>query len=698
MEKENRDASRDGQDTADLDYGRLEGPGHGECLLDVFTPQALIDRFGTHEDCTKEIVELVRTVQVQQGKMKKLCKVFCSVSNCSVDAIVELTRDRNRMLRYVSTYLVLTKVKQWIEDGRGFEVVETMYDEVFLVRFRDVDPRIRTICIEFMCEWVISVPKIFNTPCYLKYVGWSLSDKNDMVRKRGVESSIRIIERGVDVSTFIARFRNRIIELALYDRNQGVREEGRRLCMVSYLNGLMDKRDVYEVLRATREKDRRGLLGRVVSRILDGDLPGSSVCGLAGNHEGLHELFLNTSLFICSCIPHEDGDVTMFMRFIRDFLREKSSCCESRSLCYIRILRAFSGSIEDIGMCCEILEMVRDNRDNVVGMLLCIDGTGREVFSSRPDATNRLLGILRELAMLFRCEEVVGLFVQLLKKLETDFSPSVTTAIEYLRSLGTDFTGSMIKCFDVSGDVSEGHPVDVKCHGILWRIASGDYGYVNRCEFNEVGNIEVTCDFLLFFKEKCIEFGVVEERVEEAVDQGSSFKLVYERLQSVISRSAERLFVDGRSCISLFKLVEDNLLTDHSDLIFRRCSRDLVIELFSRSRAKTNLLSGYFRYLVDVDDDPSLDVVARAVASKCSSLKKVDKDRVVFKGMRTVVGSRRTFLYDKVLVYFVPILTVNECIIIEQETEKSRLKASLARRCRGRDTAGQTSADTTHTR
>lgn len=47
---------------------------------------------------------------------------------------------------------------------------------VFVHRYRDVDPRIRSDCIHALGLWMVKLPSIFFDGTYLRYMGWVLSD------------------------------------------------------------------------------------------------------------------------------------------------------------------------------------------------------------------------------------------------------------------------------------------------------------------------------------------------------------------------------------------------------------------------------------------------------------------------------------------------------------------------------------------
>jgi cohesin complex subunit SA-1/2 len=685
MEKENE--LENFQDNSILGCGegidKNKAGAGDECLLDVFTPQTLLARFQSMEDCTKDMIGLIKTVQASHSKMRKLRGIFCELSNCNTDDIVELTRSRNRMLRHISTYLVLSKIKQWIEEGRGFSVVEKMYDEVFLVRFRDVDPSIRSLCVESMCEWIIAVPEIFNAPSYLKYVGWSFSDKGDNVRKRGVQCTIGLIQKKVALSTFISRFRGRIIELSLHDKNASVREDGRKLCLLSFLNGFMDKSDAYRVLKAMGEKSRADERGRliedVVSKMLSEDYVEEKDMGLLGNHRALHELLTNTSPTICSYVPVDSCMVMAFMQFIAEFLRNESSCCGRESLCYLRILRELARAITSIDSFNEILEIVKDNRYNIMEALECLISVDVELYRGSPGTTIQLLSKLRTLCHEQQCEDLFELFMKLLKKLEPDFSPAVTEIVGFFKASRT-FMHSLIKSFDVSEAVGGEESNEVKCYAALWRILRRDYSFINECEFRGKPSTEI-CDFLIFVKEKCVELGVHNEGHDIVADELSCFKVLYKKLFMYVETHCSALFTDEKSAIMLYRLIENKLMEEHSHLLYELCSEGLVGELYSRSKNRATLMAGFFRYLMRCDFDGKMTRMARLLSAK----KLLDGRKVVFNGVRDLVGQKKTQLYDTVLVYFVSHMSANECIIVERMVDRSKFKASLLRKCKGRD-------------
>ncbi|XP_039160203.1 sister-chromatid cohesion protein 3 isoform X2 [Eucalyptus grandis] len=97
------------------------------------------------------------------------------------------------------------------------EMMRKIFTGLFVHRYRDIDPNIRMSCIESLGVWILSYPSLFLQDLYLKYLGWTLNDKNAGVRKASVLALQNLYEVDDNVPTlglFSERFSNRMIELA----------------------------------------------------------------------------------------------------------------------------------------------------------------------------------------------------------------------------------------------------------------------------------------------------------------------------------------------------------------------------------------------------------------------------------------------------------------------------------------------------
>ncbi|PSS06426.1 Sister-chromatid cohesion protein [Actinidia chinensis var. chinensis] len=92
-----------------------------------------------------------------------------------------------------------------------------IFTGLFVHRYRDIDPEIRMSCIQSLGVWILLHPSLFLQDLYLKYLGWTLNDKNAGVRKASILALQNLYDVDDNVPTlglFTERFSNRMIELA----------------------------------------------------------------------------------------------------------------------------------------------------------------------------------------------------------------------------------------------------------------------------------------------------------------------------------------------------------------------------------------------------------------------------------------------------------------------------------------------------
>lgn len=93
-------------------------------------------------------------------------------------------------------------------------------------RYRDADAIIRAECARDLGKWMLKSPSHFLEGPYLRYLGWTLSDKDRQVRLESVKSLIKIYatdDLTAHLKQFAERFRNRLCEMACFDVDTAVR-------------------------------------------------------------------------------------------------------------------------------------------------------------------------------------------------------------------------------------------------------------------------------------------------------------------------------------------------------------------------------------------------------------------------------------------------------------------------------------------
>jgi len=94
--------------------------------------------------------------------------------------------------------------------------VDSIFQSVFMNRFRDIDSEIRLAVVQGVGHWMQLVPATFLTPGYLKYIAWAVSDKDPKVRLEAASTLCvlySIPSNATQLKDFTDRFAARFQEL-----------------------------------------------------------------------------------------------------------------------------------------------------------------------------------------------------------------------------------------------------------------------------------------------------------------------------------------------------------------------------------------------------------------------------------------------------------------------------------------------------
>lgn len=133
-----------------------------------------------------------------------------------------------------------------------------LFKSIFVHRYRDTLPEIRSICMTEIGIWMKRLPGIFLDDSYLKYVGWTLHDKVGDVRLKCLHSLLPLYESEEitrKMELFTNKFKDRIVTMTL-DKEFEVAVQAVRLIINIHKHHrdiLTDKdcEHVYELVYAT---------------------------------------------------------------------------------------------------------------------------------------------------------------------------------------------------------------------------------------------------------------------------------------------------------------------------------------------------------------------------------------------------------------------------------------------------------------
>ncbi|XP_072333386.1 cohesin subunit SA-2 isoform X2 [Scyliorhinus torazame] len=153
-------------------------------------------------------------------------KLMTALINVSLSLRVQLQNSQRqcevemidkRPTKKLETFL--QKKKEIIEKQENIEnLMNAIFKGIFLHRYRDALPEIRAICIEEIGMWMKSCSDRFLTDSYLKYVGWTLHDKQSEVRLKCLIGLLGLYsdkDHCSKMDLFTCRFKDRIISMTL---------------------------------------------------------------------------------------------------------------------------------------------------------------------------------------------------------------------------------------------------------------------------------------------------------------------------------------------------------------------------------------------------------------------------------------------------------------------------------------------------
>lgn len=153
-------------------------------------------------------------------------------------------------------------------------IIKDFYDTVFVHRYRDVDPKIRTECVEALGQWITTLPTLFFDGQYLRYLGWMLSDINGSTRHEVIKQLERILKTNNTggLRHFIERFRPRIIEIATQDSEPSIRASAVELVVLMRECEFLEPEDIDNIGKLIFDSEprvRRSVVGFFVNNIQD---------------------------------------------------------------------------------------------------------------------------------------------------------------------------------------------------------------------------------------------------------------------------------------------------------------------------------------------------------------------------------------------------------------------------------------------
>lgn len=170
--------------------------------------------------------------------------------------------------------------------------VKDCFDIVFVHRYRDIDHKIRSECVEALGTWVCTLPTVYMSPEYLRYLGWLLSDISVPTRLEVLRQLGRVLKRDAEkLAHFIDRFRARLVEMATRDSDVSVRVAAVGVVDILRASGMLEPEEVDSVSKLLFDSEARvrkavvGFFSALVQELVDNKIDE------IGGSDALEEVF-----------------------------------------------------------------------------------------------------------------------------------------------------------------------------------------------------------------------------------------------------------------------------------------------------------------------------------------------------------------------------------------------------------------------
>ncbi|GEQ68535.1 hypothetical protein JCM33374_g2203 [Metschnikowia sp. JCM 33374] len=135
------------------------------------------------------------------------------------------------------------------------EYIGDIFSHVYVNRYRDVDPHIRSECLRALAQWMVHYEEMFLRADYLRYLGWLLSDPTDSVKLDAVKSLLKLYKfingkreaMSIGFRQFTETFKSQFINMAWKERLSGVRVHLLEILSELFFLGFLEDSDVQEI-------------------------------------------------------------------------------------------------------------------------------------------------------------------------------------------------------------------------------------------------------------------------------------------------------------------------------------------------------------------------------------------------------------------------------------------------------------------
>ncbi|KAG0201931.1 hypothetical protein BGX28_005396 [Mortierella sp. GBA30] len=239
---------------------------------------------------------LAWTISLSSSTFRPVRHTSTVVALNIVTSLAEITADVQEELNVTSRQLATsqkqkatqTKIKQLekkVAQGQHrkedlIKWIDDIFDSVYVLRCRDVDPLVRADCVRELGQWMIAYPDYFLASSYLRYLTWVLSDKAAIVRQEALKVMAKLYENENQASAlrhFTGRVTKRVIEMAIGETDTSARLAAIRVATLVHKHGQLEEDEQVQLstlIFGANAKVRKSLAKFVKARVWEDEVEG----------------------------------------------------------------------------------------------------------------------------------------------------------------------------------------------------------------------------------------------------------------------------------------------------------------------------------------------------------------------------------------------------------------------------------------
>ncbi|KAI8600205.1 hypothetical protein EDD21DRAFT_377786 [Dissophora ornata] len=239
---------------------------------------------------------LAWTVSLSSSTFRPVRHTAAAVALSIVTSLAEIASELQDELNVSSRQLATsqrqkapqTKIKQLekkVAEAQSckadvFRWIDDIFDSVYVLRCRDVDPLVRLDCVHELGQWMASNPDHFIVSTYLRYLGYAIPDKSAAVRLEALKVLAKLYEienQPIGLRQITTKHTDRLIDMAFGESDTPARLGAIRVVTLIHKHGQLEEEEqvrLSTLIFGANAKVRKSLAKFVKARVWEDEVEG----------------------------------------------------------------------------------------------------------------------------------------------------------------------------------------------------------------------------------------------------------------------------------------------------------------------------------------------------------------------------------------------------------------------------------------